>query len=1601
MTPSYSERHGSRLKKILAALPKSASASLRQFVEQFFAKMPAPDLETYDPATAAALAADAYGFFAQRLPGEPSVRIFTPQQAANGWSSRHTMVELLNDDMPFLVDSLTAELMRQGFHVYDTIHPIFHVQRDKKGALTSIAGAGEAGAGKESLIHFEISSLPEDTAAAELEADLRSVLIAVRSAYQDWPVIVSKAREVLEQMDAAPKGVAPEEFSETKDFVQWLVDRSFVFLGYAEYDFYDAAGKESLHGVEGSKLGVLKVEDDTRPRGLEALPPEVHHFLRVPQMLEITKSSRKSQVHRPVHMDYIGFKRFDAQGRVVGERRFLGMFTSNVYYQSADNIPIIRRKIAEVLRRAGFDPVSHDGKALKTILEFLPRDEIFQIGVEELFEISMGILSLEARPGVRLFIRRDAFERFISCMVFVPREYFSTQLRMRISELIEKASHGAVSAFYTQIGESPLARLHLILKTTPGNIPALDVVALEAAIARISTQWSDLLKEQMLGRFGEHKTERLIRLYGNAFPESYISRYEVSQAVHDVEKMIEAQHAGGMALEFFRHGNHLHLKMYNPTDEIALSDIVPMLENMGLRAIDEHPFFIKPADESAAGVWIRDFKLSATLCADLPFEALKARFEEALAMVWRKEISNDRFNALVLRAGLSWRQVLLLRAYARYLRQTGYAFGQSVVEQSLVAHPALAAKIVALFDARFNPDADSARAGAEQKWQSAVEAELANVSDVTHDRIIRRFIDLVRATLRTNFYQQSDEGSHRPVLSFKFDSAKVPELPLPRPYAEIFVYSKRVEGIHLRGGKVARGGLRWSDRHEDFRTEVLGLMKAQMVKNSVIVPVGSKGGFVVKMPPAEGGREALQQEAVACYKLYLQGLLDLTDNIVGSAVVPPKRVIRYDGDDPYLVVAADKGTATFSDIANEISRSYHFWLDDAFASGGSAGYDHKKMAITARGGWVSVVRHFAEMGVDITKQTFTAVGIGDMSGDVFGNGMLLSSNLQLIAAFNHQHIFIDPTPDAASSFKERQRLFALPRSSWKDYDAALISRGGGVFERTAKQITLSPEAKKALGIERESLTPDELIKAILAAPVDLLWNGGIGTYVKAEEESHEQVGDRTNNAVRVNGKELRCKVVGEGGNLGFTQKGRIEYARAGGRINTDAIDNSGGVDCSDHEVNIKIAFSRALSSNTLTREKRDHVLATMTDEVARLVLKDNILQTQALTIAELQGAQLIESQQRLMQMLEQNGLLNRAIEYLPTDKAMTELRLSGKGLTRPELAVLLAYSKLALYKELVESELPDDPYFSADLVRYFPKTMHDAFDECIEQHPLRREIIATVMTNSLVNRVGMTFYSDIAQDTGLPARDIAAAYTIVRDAFGLRKLWSEIEKSGETVAAPVQAEIHARLNRFVENMTLWFLRNQPLPLSIGQVMRDFMPGIEEFLEHLEAMHSRASLKAFGKQLDYFTAKGVPEALARQIAGLEMQSSACDIITIATKAGLPVAAAGTYYFEMGTRLRIGWLRLSAARIVTGSHWERVAVQSIIQDLYEQQRRLTTLVVEMLGKDPSGGDVEEKWYQRYKLEIDRYDDFIADLKATEAPDFSVLVVALRNLKSLCSL
>ena len=1355
---SYNQQHSKQLDQILKVFPKDSPSYFADFVAQFYAKTPISELMEREPLAAIELAHNGFDFMQERVGNSPKIRLFS-----NG---RRMILELLNNDMPFLVDSISAEITRLGLIIYDTIHPIFKVTRDASGNLTKI-GEGKA----ESLIHLEISRLPEGLIEQQFIDDLLLVLENIRASVEDFEKIVTQAKIAALNLD-----LTSVEGKEVRDFLLWLVDRNFVFLGYGEYRFFDEQGHEILSAVPNSKLGILRIADDISPRGLEAIPPEMRHFLLVPQLIEITKSNRHSLVHRNVPMDYIGIKHFDPQGKVVGEVRFLGLFTSNVYYQSTEEIPLVRGKVTRVLGRSEFAPNSHDGKALKAILEFLPRDEIFQMSEDELFETSMGILALEAKPSVKIFARKDAFERFVSAMIFIPRECFSTELRQQIQTIMENAYNGVSSSFSIQITEAPLARLCLNISTIAGNVPAVNLKNLEQGIAKRAYLWADLLQEALLKKYDENTAENLSQIYADAFPQNYINNYEPDSAVYDIEKIEKITETGGLALELFQNSKEdaefFHLKIYNRSSEIALSDILPMLEAAGFRVIEEQPFLITP--KSGEKVWIRDFLLHNAAGVQIAFAELKPLLEEALLKVWHGEMERDLFNSLTLKVGIDFKQITMLRAYAKYLKQADFSHGQATIEQAFAAHPQIAKNIIELFEARFNPASQTTN---YELLLANAEGQLAAVTSAVYDCVFRRYINMINATWRTNYYQ------NKPVLSFKLNSALVPELPKPIPFAEIFVYSPRVEGIHLRGGKVARGGLRWSDRADDFRTEVLGLMKAQMVKNSVIVPVGSKGGFFVKNPPI--ARDALMAEGVECYKLYLGGLLDITDNIVNGKIVPPETTVRLDGDDPYLVVAADKGTASFSDIANSVSEKYNFWLGDAFASGGSVGYDHKKMAITARGAFVSVRRHFAEIGVDIDKTPFTTVGIGDMAGDVFGNGMLLSENIKLVAAFNHQHIFLDPTPNAQTSYGERKRMFDLPRSSWADYDTTLISNGGGIFERSAKSITISKEAKVSLGVAQETFTPDALIKAILLAPVDLLWNGGIGTYVKAEDETNEQVGDRANNNLRVSGHELRAKIVGEGGNLGFTQKGRIEYAKKGGRINTDAIDNSAGVDCSDHEVNIKIAFSGLVSSGKLALEKRNEILASMTDEVAELVLQDNILQTQAITIAQAQGVNLLASHTNLMHYLEKKGLLNREIEFLPNDRKLAELREQKQGLTRPELAVLLSYSKMEIYNELLASDLPDNAYFAGELKRYFPKPMQENFAEAIEVHPLRREIIATSITNSLVNHAGISFAFDVAESTNSSMRDVAAAYVMVRDAGKLQDLEQEVSKSLQNTPKPL------------------------------------------------------------------------------------------------------------------------------------------------------------------------------------------------------------------------
>ena len=1320
----------------------SVDADLAEaFARQLYRWVAVEDVAERDPLDLYGLALGHFNFARERAPGTPKVRVYNPRFEDHGWQSTHTAVEIVTDDMPFLIDSVSMELNRRGFGVHLIIHPVLGVRRGDDGELLEIlpqppTDKPEPGVLAESVIHAEVARQTDPAKLHELELHLERVIAEVRAAVEDWAAMRSQALDVAADLRSAPLPASGEDVEETVAFLEWLEAHNFTFLGYREYD---------ADGPQGPGLGILRGPLE----GEDAGPSPA------PRLLTLTKANSRATVHRPSYLDYVGVKRFDADGNVIGERRFLGLYTHTAYRASPTEIPILRRRIATVLERAGFPHGSHNEKALLEILDTYPRDELFQISTDELFDVAMGILHLGERQRLRLFARRDPFGRFFSMLVFVPRDRFNTENRRRIEAILRNATSAASIDYTTRVSESVLVRLHFVAYVEPGLMPDFDAREVEMMLVAATRSWADDLQEALVEDLGEEHGGELFRRYADAFPAAYRADWVARSALADIVHIEELPKHEGLGISLYRPleagPRMLRAKLFRAGRALTLSDVLPLFENMGVEVADERPYPIVPS--GADGVWIYDFGLTYPGAGDLDADGVRDSFQDAFVRAWRGEVENDSYNRLVLGAALTWREITVLRAIGKYLRQARITFSDRYVEQSLVAHPEIARLMVALFQARFDPRRTD-REDAEEV-AARIEKAIDEVESLEEDQILRMFLDVIRAMLRTNYFH-TGPSEHAPHLSFKLDPSELRWLPQPRPRFEIFVYSPRTEGVHLRGGPVARGGIRWSDRREDFRTEVLGLMKAQMVKNAVIVPVGAKGGFVVKQPPAR--RDDLPEEVVACYQTFIRGLLDLTDDIDGGEVVPHPGIVRYDGDDPTWWWPPTRARPRFSDIANGIALEEGFWLGDAFASGGSTGYDHKKMGITARGAWESVKRHFRELGRDIQSEDFTVVGIGDMSGDVFGNGMLLSRHIRLVGAFNHRHVFIDPDPDPERSFEERERLFERPGSSWADYDPEAISAGGGVYERTAKSIPLSEEARTALGIEDEALKPNELIQALLRAPVDLLWNGGIGTYVKASSESHADAGDKANDAVRVNGSELRAQVVGEGGNLGVTQAGRVEYALAGGRVNTDAIDNSGGVDCSDREVNIKILLDAVVESGDLTEKQRNSLLVEMTDDVAALVLQDNYEQAETLSLAEANASSMFDVHERFLRFLETRRNLNRELEALPSDEAMAERKRDHGGLMRPELAVLLAYSKIDLYDALLDSDVPEDPYLSAELERYFPPPIPERFGEQMRAHRLGRQIVATQVVNNVLHGGGTTFAFRLHEETGAPASQIARAY---------------------------------------------------------------------------------------------------------------------------------------------------------------------------------------------------------------------------------------------------
>ena len=1590
------------LEMVRERLPASEVPLVEAFVQRFYSQVAPEDL-------AERAVADLYGaalsqlHFARRyVAGAPKLRVYNPRVEEHGWQTTHTVIEIVNDDMPFLVDSITMEVNRQGLTLHMIIHPVMKVSRSDDGSLLALldaTDANDAAGTYESVIHVEVDRRTEATHLEALQAGLQKILGDVRLAVADWAAMHARMAGIVADIEHTPPPGDAADVAEDKAFLEWIADGNFTFLGYREYQLASENGEDVLRVTPGSGLGILREKGEQRSLSFAALPPEVREIAHEQSLLVLTKANARSTVHRPGYLDYLGIKRFDAEGRTIGERRFLGLFTSTAYDASPRMIPLLRRKIATVVELAGFLPNSHAAKTLYNILEQYPRDELLQIPPAELYTISIGILRLGERQRTRLFIRRDAFCRFFSCLIYVPRETYNTELRERMQAVLMEMLNGRTSEFNVQISESALARIHVVVHTRSGCATDYDEREIERRLVLAARRWPDELYQALSERCGEERGNLLYNRYAAAFPAGYREAYSARAAVGDVELMESLTGPEGLAMSLYRPleaaPGSLRFKALCEGQAMPLSVSLPMLEHMGVRVLEERPYEIRR--DGGATVWLHDFGLWRADAEELDIDRLRDNFQAAFLAVWHGVAENDDFNRLVLAAQLTWRQAMVLRAYAKYMRQAGFTFSQAYIEQTLAAYPVIARHLLDLFLSRHDPAAETGRDEQSAHLQGEIAAALDDVASLDEDRILRQFLAVILATVRTNYFQHRD-GESKPYLSFKLDPHSVPGLPEPRPMFEIYVYSPRVEGVHLRGGKVARGGLRWSDRMEDFRTEVLGLMKAQMVKNTVIVPVGSKGGFVVKTPPPGGDRDAMLQEAIACYRLYLHGLLDLTDNLVGGNVVPPAGVLRRDGDDPYLVVAADKGTASFSDYANAVSREFGFWLGDAFASGGSAGYDHKKMAITARGAWESVKRHFREFGIDTQAQDFTVAGIGDMSGDVFGNGMLLSPHIRLVAAFDHRHIFIDPNPDAAASLAERQRLFALPRSSWADYDATLISAGGGIYPRSAKSVQLSPEARATLGIEAETLTPQELARAVLLAPVDLLYNGGIGTYIKSKRESHGDVGDRANDAIRVNGGELRCRVVAEGGNLGCTQLGRIEYALKGGRINTDAIDNSAGVDCSDHEVNIKILLNSVIEDGELTEKQRNALLVEMTEEVGRLVLRDNYFQTQVLSITRSRGLHLLDEQLRYIHYLSNAGRLNRRLEYLPFDEEIAERKGVGIGLTTPELAVLLAYHKMELFEALLASDVPEDSYISTALSRYFPQPLRERFPLQVRRHPLRREIIATHVVNSMVNRVGPSFIFRLQEETGAAPPDIVRAYLATREVFGVVPLWQDIEALDNLVADTTQTAMILEGLRLIQRGTLWFLHHRDHLRDLAATLARFSGGVEALATSLNEVVAPLYRAELDEVVNRLGAQGVPPELARRVAGLEELYSALDIIEVAGETGAPAERVALVYFRLGGELDLHWLSRQITALPADTHWQGMARAALRDDLSTLARNLAAEVLRTSPGETETDALMAAWKSRRTFQYERCRQLFAEIRGSATPDMPMLSVALRELRAL---
>ena len=1576
----------------------------KRYLAQYFAHVPYEDLAGRSEPVMARAALDHLEFGKTRRKGRALLRIFNATKEKSGYVSTFTFIEMVNDDMPFLVDSVVAAIARQDIAVHITVHPVIRVSRDGRGRITGVPPASDKEASRESWIRLAVDKLIDQEEIDALERSIRQVLDDVRRAVDDWARMRDRMRTTLDTLRATENGGSPALKDESAAILEWLMDDHFTFLGYRRYRLTGRRDQLKLTAVPESGLGLMAKPKRGAKRA--ALTPERRRVVRNRDWLLITKANSRSTVHRQAYLDYIGVKTYDKSGEVTGEHRFIGLFTSAIYSESSRSIPLLRQKIDAVVARTRVEPSGHRGKALRHILDTFPRDELFQASIADLTRTTLGVLNLQDRQRVRFFIRRDVFRRFFSCLVYVPKEKYTTAVRRRIEVILLDALAGSSVETSVQIADSALARVHIIVRTAERERRPISIQTIEKQIAEVVVTWTDKLKAQLAIGGGQDQGEgeglKLYRRYGGVFPLGYQEDTSPHDACCDVAR-IEAMRRDGQTrtVRLCRPVDavpgDMHFVIYISDKLLPLSEVLPIVEDMGVEVYTERPYELRLDDGSP--FWIQNFHLHLDARAGVDVESVARRFESCFMHVLSGDTESDGLNQLILYAGLDWRQTALLRCYARYLLQLRLPFSQSYMEQVLIAHAHTTAKLLRQFELQFDPALSQTTRKRELKTHlAAVEKGLNRARNVDEHRILNAFAGAIRHTLRSNYFVRDANGRPRATIAIKLDPSALPETPKPRPKFEIFVYSTEVEGVHLRGGRIARGGLRWSERREDFRSEILGLMKAQVVKNTVIVPTGAKGGFVCKNLPG-GDRDAIMSKGIECYRAFIASLLDITDNVIDGKVVTPKQVVRRDQQDPYLVVAADKGTATFSDIANEISQGYGFWLGDAFASGGSVGYDHKKMGITARGTWEAVKRHFREQGIDTQKDLFTVAGIGDMSGDVFGNGMLLSKKIQLVAAFNHQHIFIDPTPDAAASYRERKRLFGKSRSSWTDYDETQISKGGGIFSRQAKTIRLSREMRQLLDTAATSMQPDELVRAILTMRVHLLYNGGIGTYIKASGENHADVGDRSNDNVRVDANQVRCDVIGEGGNLGLTQRARIEFSLNGGRVNTDFIDNSAGVDSSDREVNIKILLGDVAKAKGMSRRKRNELLAAMTEDIATLVLRNNYLQTQAISMSEIRSLEHIDEIARVITSLERSGLLDRDLEFLPDDSEIEERKTRRQGITRPELAVVLSYAKIDLYDGLMASGESLEDFLAMHPIRYFPEVLRRRYADFLPHHRLSPQILATLIVNDIVNRMGPAFVRRVQLDTGVSVLTSARAYTIARQICRAGALNRVIQSLDCEIPATAQMTLLFEVARTQRHATYWLIERYGEHIEIAPAVERLSEGMTIVYTRTAGVRSSASRRRHHKAVQRYVEMGVPEGLADKMAALLLTRAALDIADLAAQYHCDVVETARLYSAFNESLELFWLHVRAEELPLQGRWQAVAHGNLRDDFYRIRRKLTERLLQKRSRK-SMPDLVETWLAGRAARVERIKSMIEEMKLRGDADFATLSVAAQALKDLLS-